>query len=57
MIGLFGAFTTFSAFALDVQVLWVRGMSLAALGYVLASVTFSVLGLFVGMRLLRMLLQ
>jgi CrcB protein len=57
VIGLFGAFTTFSAFALDVQVLWVRGMILASLGYVLASVTFSVLGLFAGMRVLRMVLQ
>lgn len=57
VIGLFGAFTTFSAFALDVQVLWVRGMTLSALGYILASVAFSVLGLFAGMRVLRVLLQ
>jgi len=57
VVGMFGAFTTFSTFALDVQVLWVRGMTLASLGYVLASVTFSVLGLFAGMRVLRMVLQ
>jgi len=57
VIGMFGAFTTFSTFSLDVQVLWVRGAALAAIGYVLASVTLSVLGLFVGMRLLRVVLQ
>lgn len=50
VVGLFGAFTTFSAFSLDTILLVERGeMSLAIL-YIGASVVLAVAGLFVGLR-------
>jgi CrcB protein len=39
--GLLGGFTTFSAFSLDALTLWERGQPLAALAYVVATVTLS----------------
>ncbi|MCB1651984.1 MAG: fluoride efflux transporter CrcB [Alphaproteobacteria bacterium] len=52
-VGLLGGFTTFSAFSLDAVTLYERGALLAAGGYALASVTFSVLALFAGLILMR----
>jgi len=51
--GLLGGFTTFSAFSLDAINLWQRGDSTAAAGYVLASVVFSLLALFIGLTIVR----
>ncbi len=51
--GLLGGFTTFSAFSLDVAVLWERGEATAAFGYIAASVFVSILALFAGMWLIR----
>jgi CrcB protein len=51
--GILGGFTTFSAFSLDVAVLYERGAIWLALGYVLASVVLSILGLFAGLWLVR----
>ena len=39
--GLLGGFTTFSAFSLDALMLWERGETLGAVGYVAASVLLS----------------
>jgi CrcB protein len=51
--GILGGFTTFSAFSLDVALLYERGeTSLAAL-YVLVSVAVSIAGLFAGFALVR----
>ncbi|MFN7167341.1 MAG: fluoride efflux transporter CrcB [Pannonibacter sp.] len=51
--GVLGGFTTFSAFSLDVSVLWERGDTGLALVYVLASVAISILALFAGLGLAR----
>lgn len=56
VVGLLGAFTTFSTFSLDVVVLAERGAFLPAVFYITASVVLSVAGLFAGMRLLRLVL-
>ena len=53
--GVLGGFTTFSAFSLDVAVLWERGWHGAAVGYVAASVILSIAGLFGGLALGRAL--
>ena len=51
--GILGGYTTFSAFSLDVALLYERGeMALAAL-YVLASVALAIGGLFAGFALVR----
>jgi CrcB protein len=51
--GIFGGFTTFSAFSLDFATLWERGATLPALGYALASVIGAILALFAGLWLAR----
>lgn len=51
--GFLGAFTTFSAFSLDVITLWERGEMLHALFYVLASVIFSILALAAAFYLMK----
>ena len=51
--GLLGGYTTFSAFSLEVVLLYQRGdLALAGL-YILASVIFSIAGLFGGLLLVR----
>jgi CrcB protein len=51
--GVLGGYTTFSAFSLDVSLLYERGeIALAAL-YVLASVALAIAGLFLGLALVR----
>ena len=51
--GILGGYTTFSAFSLDVALLYERGeFGLAAL-YVIASVALSIVGLFAGLALVR----
>ena len=54
--GFLGAFTTFSAFSLDVVSAFERGASALAILYVAASVALSVLGLLAGLRLMRLVL-
>lgn len=55
--GVLGSFTTFSAFSLDFAVLVERKEHMAALFYLSASVTFSILALFAGLSLARTVLQ
>jgi CrcB protein len=51
--GLFGGFTTFSAFSLDFAVLYERGALMQAFSYVAASVLLSIGALFVGLWVAR----
>jgi CrcB protein len=53
MTGILGGFTTFSAFSLDALVLWQRGATATAIGYVLASIGLSVLALAVALFAVR----
>ena len=53
--GILGGYTTFSAFSLDVALLWERGEPLQTLLYVIGSVLLSVLGLFAGLTLVRVI--
>ena len=46
--GFLGAFTTFSAFSLDVMTLWSRGAVFEAMAYILASVVLSIMAVFLG---------
>ncbi|WP_207484316.1 fluoride efflux transporter CrcB [Arenibaculum pallidiluteum] len=52
--GILGGFTTFSTFSLDLGLMIERGDFGAAAVYTLASMILSVVGLFVGMWLVRM---
>lgn len=53
VVGVLGGFTTFSAFSMEVVVLFERGrVDLAAL-YAIGSVALAILGLFLGMKLTR----
>lgn len=56
VVGVLGAFTTFSTFSLDVVVLIDRGELLPALAYILASVVLCVAGLYAGMHGMRAIL-
>jgi len=56
VVGVLGAFTTFSTFSIDAVLLYERGRILAAGAYIGASVMLAVLAFFVGMRLLRVVL-
>ena len=47
-VGFLGAFTTFSAFSLDIMSLWMRGEILSAFIYTAASVLLSVTAVFIG---------
>lgn len=51
--GMLGGFTTFSAFSLDVALLWERGAVAGAVLYVAASVGLSVAALFAGLWVVR----
>lgn len=53
--GFLGGFTTFSAFSLDFIALFERGAMAAALGYVAASVALSLLAVFAGLSIGRVL--
>ena len=53
LVGVLGAFTTFSSFALDVFILVERGNFLNASLYILSSVVFSILSLFLGIYIMR----
>jgi CrcB protein len=53
--GVLGGFTTFSAFSLDVVLMWERGDWAAAAVYVAASIALSVLALAVGLTAVRAL--
>lgn len=57
MVGMLGAFTTFSTFSLDVVTLYERGALMAAALYIIASVVFSVAALFLGLALARLALS
>ena len=54
--GFLGAFTTFSAFSLDVITQFERSNNTLAVLYVVASVALSVLALVAGLRLMRLVL-
>ena len=56
MTGILGGFTTFSAFSLDALTLWERGATLAAFGYVAASVILSLAAIAAGLYVARTLL-
>ena len=56
-VGVLGAFTTFSAFALDISVLHERGEVLQAILYVTVSVAGSIAAIFAGMFVTRAALQ
>ncbi|MCC2111757.1 MAG: fluoride efflux transporter CrcB [Hyphomicrobiales bacterium] len=54
--GMLGGFTTFSAFSLDLVVMIERGATATAAAYIGTSVIGGVIGLFLGLRLVRMVL-
>ena len=53
--GILGGYTTFSTFSLDAAFLMERHQNFMALFYILASVMISLLALFAGLTLVRML--
>lgn len=53
--GILGGYTTFSAFSLEVALLYERGALLLAAIYILASVALAIAGLFAGLMLVRSL--
>ena len=53
--GILGSFTTFSAFSLDVAVLWERGATAPAALYVVSTVVLSISALFAGLFVVRAL--
>ena len=57
VVGLLGAFTTFSTFSMDVVVLLNKGEMLHAALYIGASVALSVFAFFVAMQLMRAVLS
>lgn len=54
-VGVLGGFTTFSSFALDFASLLEKKQTLAALAYLGASVFLSLIALFLGLKLARVL--
>ncbi|MCP4933964.1 MAG: fluoride efflux transporter CrcB [bacterium] len=52
-IGVLGGFTTFSSFALDIVSLYEKKQYLASMGYMSVSVICSILGMFLGMAVVR----
>jgi CrcB protein len=55
--GILGGFTTFSAFSLDVALLWEKGQAAAAGVYAVGSVVTAVIGVFAGIAIMRTLLS
>ncbi len=55
-VGIFGGFTTFSAFSLDTITLIERGEIVLAVTYILASVILSLIGLMMGLYAMRVAL-
>ena len=55
--GILGGFTTFSAFSLDAALLWERGQAAAAGMYVAGSVVSAIVGIFVGLAIMRSVLS
>jgi CrcB protein len=55
-VGFLGAFTTFSAFTLDVNLLMAQGRLMSTALYVAASVLLTVFAFFAGMAILRQIL-
>ena len=55
-VGVLGAFTTFSSFALDVATLWERGDAVPVAAYIAASTALSILALFAGLWTIRQVL-
>ena len=53
--GILGGYTTFSTFSLDFSTFWEGGATGTAIAYALISVIFSILALFAGLLLVRML--
>jgi len=53
LTGVLGGFTTFSAFSLDAYLLWQRGNTAAALGYIAASVLLSIAAVVAGFAAVR----
>lgn len=53
VVGVLGAFTTFSTFSLQVVLLYERGQMMLAAGYAASSVVLAVGGLFAGLALVR----
>lgn len=53
--GVLGGFTTFSAFSLDVALLWHRGETALAATYIAASIFLSLAALFAGLAIIRQL--
>jgi CrcB protein len=51
--GIIGGFTTFSAFSLEIGLLFERGEATAAIMYALSSVLFGVTALFAGLLVVR----
>jgi CrcB protein len=56
MTGILGGFTTLSAFSLDVVRLFEAEKYLHAGSYILASIIFSLMAIFVGMFLMRVII-
>ena len=55
--GILGGFTTFSAFSLDAAVIWERGQTGLASTYVLVSLAGSLVGVFVGLWVGRVIFR
>lgn len=53
VIGVLGAFTTFSTFSMDFYVLLTRNLPLQAMGYAVGSVLFCVAGFWAGLMMVR----
>ena len=51
--GILGSFTTFSAFSLDVAVLWERGATAPAALYVVSTMVLTIAALFAGLSVVR----
>ncbi|MGE0650962.1 MAG: fluoride efflux transporter CrcB [Alphaproteobacteria bacterium] len=53
VVGMLGAFTTFSTFSLDVATLYERGALVTTAAYIIVSITLSIAALFAGLWVVR----